>query len=326
MAVGDPVQPDFETQNATVYKGNIDNAIAAQSRLGWAFAPHGSSPAAMTVRLAAGAIFIGGALTEVAAQTTGVITAPTVNPRIDRVVIDAATGAAEVVTGSEAPDPDPPAVPAGKLPVARVALSVGMTQITNLNLTDERVAGSGILPALADARDVLMINPAGDGVVWAPAVASGTAQATTSGVARDWTDIPPGVKRITFVAENISTNGVGQLIVQVGDATGGLKTSGYVGAAALIGGSPVLASSGFPLHAANTSDASVMHVALDLYLVDAATHKWVGKSTLSFSNGSGAVHEACSSVTLSGPLDRLRFTTVAGTNALDGGSANIHYQ
>lgn len=143
MPVGTPTQPDFESQNATIYKGAIDNAIAAQSRLGWAFAPHESDPPAMTVTLAAGALFAAGTLTEVAAQTTGIIVAPAVNPRIDRVVIDAATGAAEVVAGAENPAPTPPAIPAGKLPVAQVLLATATTAISNLEITDERVGAGG---------------------------------------------------------------------------------------------------------------------------------------------------------------------------------------
>ncbi|GAB4371784.1 MAG: hypothetical protein Kow00114_32890 [Kiloniellaceae bacterium] len=416
MSVSVFKQSNYAEDSGAAYPVNIDHCIAAMKRLGAAFAPHESDPPAMTVVVDAGAIFAGGSLIEVAQQTTGTITAPSGDPRIDRVVIDAADGTVSVVTGSEDPTPAAPAIPAGKLPVAQVALTVGMTEITNADLTDERAGlgggggglnpgpsteltlASGEIAATASyhtvdtepdtanpdgvAADTLYIIDASalpDGALLllaaenaarvvtlseddtgsnlnlragafaldsldkrillqkrggeldeilrtAPLLTGGTAQATTSGTSKDWTGIPAGVKHISFMAEGLSTNGVGQLIVQVGDATGGLKTSGYAGAAALIGGSPALASSGFPLHAANTSDASVIHVAFDLYLVDPANHKWVGKSTLSFSNGSGAVHVACSSVQLSGPLDRLRLTTVAGANAFDAGSANIHYE
>src|SRR3546814_5484171 len=69
MPVGTPTQTDFETQNRTIYKGNIDNAIAAQARLGWAFAPHESDPAAMTVPLDAGAHLAAGKPNEVTGKT-----------------------------------------------------------------------------------------------------------------------------------------------------------------------------------------------------------------------------------------------------------------
>ncbi len=140
-----PALPDFTSQTASVYKANIDAGFAVADRLGWAFAPHeqdvGSPQPDMTLRLEAGAIFDGATLTEVAAQDTAVIAAPSTDPRIDRVVIDKVTGAVSVVTGTEAASPTPPAVPAGKAPVAQVALSVGQSEIVNADITDERALG-----------------------------------------------------------------------------------------------------------------------------------------------------------------------------------------
>lgn len=137
-----PTLPNFTNQTASVYKANIDAGFAVADRLAWAFAPHqqdqGSPVPDMTVRLESGAIFNGTALTEVAAQSTSVLTAPSTNPRIDRVVIDRAGGSVSVVTGSEAASPTPPSIPAGKLPVAQVLLNVGQTEIVDSDITDER--------------------------------------------------------------------------------------------------------------------------------------------------------------------------------------------
>lgn len=92
----------------------------------------------MTVIVDAGAVFYNGALTEKAVQTL-TFTAPTTNPRIDRIVLDPTTGIASKVAGTEAASPSPPAIPPGKTPIAQVALSVGQMAITNSNITDERV-------------------------------------------------------------------------------------------------------------------------------------------------------------------------------------------
>ena len=143
-----PTLPNFTGQTASVYKANIDAGFAAADRLAWAFAPHqqdqGSPAPDMTLRLEAGTIFDGATLTEVAAQSTSTIAAPSSDPRIDRVVIDKASGAVSVATGTEAASPSPPAIPAGKLPVAQVAFSVGQTEIVNSDIADERVpAASG---------------------------------------------------------------------------------------------------------------------------------------------------------------------------------------
>ncbi|NIR61736.1 MAG: hypothetical protein GWO02_20715 [Gammaproteobacteria bacterium] len=133
-----PILPDFTSQSASAYKANLDAGFAVLDRLAWAFAPHEQATPDMTVRLEAGAVFDGANLTEVAAQSTGTITAPAADPRIDRVVIDRASGSVSVVTGIEDPAPSPPAIPSAKVPVAQVALTTATTEITNAEITDER--------------------------------------------------------------------------------------------------------------------------------------------------------------------------------------------
>jgi hypothetical protein len=143
MAVGTFEQPNFETQTGTVYKTSIDNSIMALARIGQMFAPHEEDTPAMTVRLDAGALWVSGAIVEKAAQSTGTITAPTTHPRIDRLVIDNATGVVSVIPGEEADTPSPPVITTGKLPVAQVLLQTTSTVITNDMITDERILGGG---------------------------------------------------------------------------------------------------------------------------------------------------------------------------------------
>ena len=132
-------QTNFTTQTATVYKTQIDSNSIVMQRIVDCFAPRQSNTPAMTVTLDPGYIFRGTTLTELAAQTTGTITAPTGNPRIDRVVVDKLTGAVSVVTGTPAASPVPPAIPSGKAPVCQVLLQTTSSTITNAMLTDERV-------------------------------------------------------------------------------------------------------------------------------------------------------------------------------------------
>src|SRR3546814_12559851 len=70
--------------------------------------------------------------------SSDLIVAPTTSPRIDRVVVDSTTGEASLLTGAENGSPVPPALTTGSLPVAQIALSPGMTAITNVSITDER--------------------------------------------------------------------------------------------------------------------------------------------------------------------------------------------
>jgi hypothetical protein len=131
-------QSNFTTDTATAYKTKIDSNSIVMQRVVDCFAPRQSNTPAMTVTLDPGFVFKGTTLTEVAAQTTGTITAPVGNPRIDRVVVDRMSGAASVVTGTPAASPAAPAIPSGKIPICQVLLQTSSTSITNSMLTDER--------------------------------------------------------------------------------------------------------------------------------------------------------------------------------------------
>lgn len=164
MSTSTFTQPDFVNQGPEEYKTAIDDAANVMKRIGAAFACHESDPITptMTVVVDGGYIWDGAVLTEVAPQTSATFTAPSGNPRIDRVVIDAITGTISVVAGTESGSPVPPAIPAGKLPVAQVLLdnSPATTAITNSIITDERgvfMAGgnmtvTGTIDNTSDAR------------------------------------------------------------------------------------------------------------------------------------------------------------------------------
>jgi len=159
MSVSTPTQPDYTSQTGSAYKANIDGAIQVVLQFSGQFAPHQQTVADMTVRLDAGRTFgHSSGLEEVAAQNTGTITAPVTNPRYDIVYVDQLTGAVGVAAGSENVSPSDPAVPAGKVPIARVRLATATTAITNSLLDDLRVpntvfepsSGGAITPTLTD--------------------------------------------------------------------------------------------------------------------------------------------------------------------------------
>jgi hypothetical protein len=131
---------DSQTQTLSDYFPAIDGDMAVVARLGAAFAPHETAAPSLSIAVDSGATFDGTTVTEVAAQMTAPLTVPSTDPRIDRVVVDQATGAASVIQGVEAASPVAPAIPAGSLPVAQVLLTPSTTAITNAMITDERVA------------------------------------------------------------------------------------------------------------------------------------------------------------------------------------------
>lgn len=104
------------------------------------FKPTESSPQAMTIEIGAGDIYdvVAGTHTVIAAQTSALMVAPTVNPRNDIIYVDRITGTDGTVTGTEAASPSDPVVPVDKIAVARISLTVGMTEITTSDITDIR--------------------------------------------------------------------------------------------------------------------------------------------------------------------------------------------
>ncbi len=158
-------QPDFTSQDAATYKAAIDSSMAVLARAAQSFAPHQQSTPDMTVRLDAGVI-PGLAIlpTEVSAQNTGTITAPSTNPRKDIIYVDQSSGTVGVAIGTEDASPSDPAVPAGKIAVARINLVVSQSSIVNNDLDDLRnfnYLGLAALPydiAFAGGYDLSMVK------------------------------------------------------------------------------------------------------------------------------------------------------------------------
>lgn len=139
------VDPVFTVQTASAYKASIDADHAVAKRIVNAFNIHEQAVPDLTVRVEAGALLIGGVLTEIAAQTVSGFVATGSNLRIDRVVLDPYTGVASRVAGTPGASPVAPAIPAGKLPLFRVGSFTTTTAvIPNSMITDERLLG---LPA-----------------------------------------------------------------------------------------------------------------------------------------------------------------------------------
>jgi hypothetical protein len=175
------------------------------------------------------------------------------------------------------------------------------------------------LTSAAIASPVFSGTPTGVGVL-----TSGTAVASTSGTSIDFTGIPSWVKRITVMFNGVSTNGTSLPLIQLGDS-GGVENTGYISVSGLIyGATPATASStaGFIINS------------------NLATNTHSGAITISLlgSNGWTCQGSVCGTVnanqsitvtgfkTLSDVLDRIRITTVNGTDTFDAGSINILFE
>lgn len=148
-----------------------------------------------------------------------------------------------------------------------------------------------------------------------------TAVATTSGTAVDFTGIPSWVKRITVMLNGVSTNGISPLRIQLGG--GSVESSGYIGYSArqaVAGNNYNAAVSGFELSDGiidvDTRTGSYMfnHFGSNLWIV-------CGGST--GANGENLSASLYGSKTTASTLDRIRLTTVNGTDTFDAGSAAL---
>lgn len=180
----------------------------------------------------------------------------------------------------------------------------------------------------ATASNFVATMPAGTGTVAVNGVSgtlvSGTAVASTSGTSIDFTGIPSWVKRITVMFNGVSTSGTSPIQVQLGDS-GGVETTGYTsgigGVANSAATSYVTSTSGFlstvGIAAANISSGLVTICTL-------GSNIWTYNSVLSSNSNINSIGGGVK--TLSDTLDRVRITTVNGTDTFDAGTINIMYE
>ena len=185
------------------------------------------------------------------------------------------------------------------------------------------IAGSNtlLLPGSNGSAYQFLRNGATAGTTeFAGSITSGTAVASTSGTSIDFTSIPSYVKRVTVMFNGVSTNGTSVHLIQIGDS-GGVEATGYA-ANAFNYGTQSTYTAGYGLQT-GTGPSVAFSGAIVILLLTSNT--WVASGNLS-SSGSGDAFAISGSKTLSGTLDRVRITTVGGTNTFDAGSINILYE
>ena len=177
-------------------------------------------------------------------------------------------------------------------------------------------------PAVAGSTTQTLVNVTG---TLAPIV-SGTAVTCAGQTSIDFTGIPSWVKRITVMFSGVSTNGTSNLLIQIG--SGSVSSSGYAStatAATAVVNSTIGFAATCAIVAADVSSGQII-----LSLIGSNT--WTGSGILSRNaTGGNAVNMSAGvSPSLSGVLDRVRITTVNGTDTFDttpsAGTINIIYE
>lgn len=157
-------------------------------------------------------------------------------------------------------------------------------------------------------------TPTGVGVL-----TSGTAVASTSGTSIDFTSIPSWVKRITVMFNNVSVSGTSSIQIQIG--AGSVITTGYTGGTST--GTTVIDNSAGFIVARNPAASNAYSAVINL--ITLGSFIWA-QSGNCISSSSDACTVSAGNLTLSGALDRVRVTTVNGTDTFDAGSINILYE
>ena len=148
-----------------------------------------------------------------------------------------------------------------------------------------------------------------------------TAKATTSGTAIDFTGIPSWAKKITVMFNGVSTNGSWNMTLQLGDS-GGIETTGYLGAYAYLGASA--GSANHPTSAFTVQPfggpAAINHGIV--VLTTLGSNIWSCSYNMSRSDANQSAF-GTGTKSLSDVLTQIRITTFNGTDTFDAGSINI---
>jgi hypothetical protein len=205
-----------------------------------------------------------------------------------------------------------------------------MTISRNISVMAQGASSSGILAggygglgasvSPTTAGNVLFTA---DGSVWSSTakIVRGTAVASTSGTSIDFTSIPSWVKRITLVLNAVTTSGTSNLQIQIG--SGSVTTTGYASQAWFPTTATGVITSGFVLF--NHSAALTLSGAAQIVSLNSTT--WISTGTFNYVSTSSVGYQSSGhSPALSGALDRVRLTTVNGTDTFTAGSINILYE
>lgn len=148
----------------------------------------------------------------------------------------------------------------------------------------------------------------------------GTAQSPLSGTSTDFIGIPPGASRVTVMLSGVSTNGGSSIQVQLG--SGSIETTGYNGAAE-INAASTANTTGLQVNRGQDA-ASLTTGSATLNRIDG--NRWIISGTFWLDNVNRVGYVAGGKTVSGGAIDRVRITTVNGTDVFDAGQANITWE
>ena len=219
----------------------------------------------------------------------------------------------------------------GTLPIANggTGATTGAAALTALGLVSASTTAQGIIEIATDAEvqtgtdTVRAVTPAG---LRSANIMLGTAVTSTSGTSIDFTGIPSWAKRVTVMFDGVSTTGSSPIMVQLGDS-GGVEITGYAA------GSFLAQQAQNCVVTQNTTGFTALPISgVGVLLYGKMSIELLSSNTwLCF----GAMWQDAGTVTqqvnagrkaLSATLDRVRITTVGGTDTFDAGTINVSWE
>lgn len=296
LATGNPLKIVKGTEIDTEFN-NIATAVATKADiLSPTFTGTPAAPTATagtnTTQLATTA-FVSSAITAYDTALTVSTTQIEDNAVTNAKMADLSVGTAELIDDS---------VTAAKI----AASAVGTSEIADAAVTTAKVANSSITPA--------KLTQASTGTAFT---------ATTSGTSVTITGIPSWAKRVTVVLNSVSTSGISPIVLQAGPS-GGVDTTDYQyqvseGSGRLSG----ISGNGFYLLYTAVAANSVSGF---VTLVSPGSNLWFESGNIGSPGGATQTAVSAGVKQTSGTLERIRLTTVSGTDTFDGGSIAIIYE
>lgn len=149
-----------------------------------------------------------------------------------------------------------------------------------------------------------------------------TASTTITVVGIDFYNIPSTAKRVTVMFQGVSTSGTSNMQVQLGTSSG-IVNSGYLSTASNIAAGTSATTNlttGLLIYSNTATDVRSGH----MVITNLSGNLWVSSGVVKAATNQ--LSWGAGDVTLSGTLDRVRITTVNGTDTFDAGSINIMWE
>jgi len=201
-----------------------------------------------------------------------------------------------------------------------VSTTLTASIVTGTIQVGQVIAGTGI--AAGTTITAFGTGTGGAGTYTISPASTGTVSGTITVVGVSFLNIPSWVKRITVLTNGVATSGTSNLQIQIG--SGSVTTTGYASQASFPTSNTGVITSGFVLFNRSVA-AQTLSGATQIFSI--GSNAWISTGLAAYTSVSSVGWQSAgNSPALSGALDRVRLTTVNGTDTFTAGTVNILYE